>query len=310
MIAQNDIYPSRTGSDGKFLDRVDPVDYTGNAADSPLAPEQVEAYLQDGYLVVGQLFDASEVGVLVSELDRLREEHAESSADTVIREPKSDVVRSIFRMHKSSAIFDRLVRDARLVDVARYLLGDDVYIHQSRLNYKPGFRGKEFYWHSDFETWHVEDGMPLMRALSVSVSLSDNLDANGPLMLVPGSHLKYVSCPGRTPEDHYKRSLRNQEYGVPPDDMLTELIDAGGITPVTGPAGTVTFFECNTMHGSNSNITPYPRSNAFIVYNSVSNRPTAPFGTRTPRPDFLAERDDFTPIQSVSGRISRAADDG
>src|SRR3546814_3200003 len=57
----------------------------------------------------------------------------------------------------------RLAADERLAGVARFLLDDTVYIHQSRLNYKPGFQGKEFYWHSDFETWHVEDGMPRMR---------------------------------------------------------------------------------------------------------------------------------------------------
>lgn len=304
MNARNDIYPSRTGSDARILDRVDPVNYTANAAESPLKPGQADAYIRDGYLVAGQLFDASEVNLIVGELEKLRSEHAESTDEAVIREPTSNAVRSIFQVHKSSDIFNRLVMDSRLVNVARFLLGDEVYIHQSRLNYKPGFKGKEFYWHSDFETWHVEDGMPSMRALSVSVSLSDNLETNGPLMLVPGSHMKYVSCPGETPEEHYKRSLRNQEYGVPPDDLLRQLIDDGGINPVIGPAGTVTFFECNTMHGSNSNISPFPRSNAFIVYNSVNNRPVDPFGTQTPRPEFLAERDDFTPVTSVTGRIN------
>lgn len=53
---------------------------------------------------------------------------------------------------------------ARLLNVARQILGSEVYIHQFRANMKPGFLGKEFYWHSDFETWHVEDGMPSMRA--------------------------------------------------------------------------------------------------------------------------------------------------
>src|SRR3546814_8501331 len=82
----------------------------------------------------------------------------------------------------------RLAADDRLAGVARFLLGDDVYVHQSRLNYKPGFVGKEFYWHSDFETWHVEDGMPQMRALSMSILLAPNTVLNGPLMIIPGSH--------------------------------------------------------------------------------------------------------------------------
>lgn len=303
MNTQCDEYPSRIGNDGKIFDRADPVDYTARGDGAPLDRAQLELYTRDGFFVAGQLFDSSEVRVLVDELERLRVEYSDSTVDTVIREPRSDAVRSIFEVHKSNPVFKRLVRDTRLVDVAGYLLGDDVYVHQSRLNYKPGFKGKEFYWHSDFETWHVEDGMPNMRALSVSISLTDNYDANGPLMLVPGSHLKYVSCPGQTPDEHYKRSLRNQEYGVPPDGFLSELIDAGGIVPVTGPAGTVTFFECNTMHGSNSNISPFPRANAFIVYNSVNNRPLQPFGAKVPRPGFLAERDDFTPVEAVCGRI-------
>ena len=93
----------------------------------------------------------------------------------------------------------RLTRDPRLVNVARQILGSEVYVHQSRANMKPGFKGKEFYWHSDFETWHVEDGMPAMRALSCSVLLTDNNANNGPLMLVPGSHRQFISASARRP---------------------------------------------------------------------------------------------------------------
>jgi ectoine hydroxylase len=108
-----------------------------------------------------------------------------------------------------------LTRDPRILAKAREILGGDVYIHQSRINYKPGFRGKEFYWHSDFETWHVEDGMPRMRAVSCSIALTPNYEFNGPLMLVPGSHRYFLSCVGETPEEHYKESLKKQEIGVP-----------------------------------------------------------------------------------------------
>src|SRR3546814_7862163 len=100
----------------------------------------------------------------------------------------------------------RLYAYDRLAGVGRVLLGDVLYVHQSRLNDKPGFVGKEFYWHSDFETWHVEDGMPQMRALSMSILLAPNTVLNGPLMIIPGSHRKYLTCVGETPEDHYRRS--------------------------------------------------------------------------------------------------------
>ena len=79
----------------------------------------------------------------------------------------------MFRLDRHSRAFRRLACDSRLAGVAEFLLGDQVYLHQSRLNYKPGFAGKEFYWHSDFETWYAEDGMPRMRAVSASVLLTD-----------------------------------------------------------------------------------------------------------------------------------------
>ena len=107
-------------------------------------------------------------------------------------------MRTSFRLDEHSALFDRVARDERMAGVASFLLGDDVYLHQSRLNYKPGFTGKEFYWHSDFETWHAEDGMPRMRAVSASLLLTDNSSLNGPLMLIPGSHRVFVGTQGET----------------------------------------------------------------------------------------------------------------
>jgi ectoine hydroxylase len=169
-------------------------------------------------------------------------------------------------------------------------LGSDVYVHQSRVNYKPGFEGKEFFWHSDFETWHVEDGMPRMRAISCSFSLTENNPYNGPVMVVPGSHLEYLACPGRTPEGHHRQSLVQQEYGVPTHAQLTALIESNGIASALGKAGSLLLFDCNLMHGSSSNISPYPRNNVFIVFNSVYNRLRAPFCGLAPRPEHIASR--------------------
>src|SRR5690606_5167561 len=131
---------------------------------------------------------------------------------------------------------------------------------------------KEFYWHSDFETWHVEDGMPSMRALSMSIALTENYSTNGPLLLIPGSHRKFVACEGETPEQHFKSSLKKQDYGVPDAKNLADLVKANGIVEVRGKPGSVCLFDCNILHGSNSNISPFPRSNVFFVYNAMSNR--------------------------------------
>jgi ectoine hydroxylase len=44
------------------------------------------------------------------------------------------------------------------------------------------------------------------------------------------------------------------------------------------------------MHGSSNNITPYSRTNLFVVYNSVANALTDPFAAPAPRPEFVASR--------------------
>lgn len=285
-----DLYPSRCGSDAAALPRLDPVVYSDWAPGAPLSREQIEQYDRDGFVVLHDLFTPQEIAALRASATRLIADPGALDPNTVISEPGVNEVRSIFMIHRQNDVMNRLVGDERLAGIARFILADDVYVHQSRLNYKPGFVGKEFYWHSDFETWHVEDGMPRMRALSMSILLAPNTATNGPLMLIPGSHRRYCACAGETPEEHYLASLRKQEYGVPDIITLAELAAEGGIAAPTGEAGTVVVFDCNVMHGSNGNITPFPRANAFFVYNAVSNRLTAPFGAPQPRPEFVAAR--------------------
>lgn len=300
-IRDEDRYPSRVGADPTLTERRDPVvwgdgDRERAGAAGVLGPSQLAGYERDGYLQIPSLLTPDEVAALDAEVSRLAADPEVRAAERTIVEPDAGEVRSVFEVHHDGP-FAELCRDPRLAAVARRLLGSEVYVHQSRINLKPGFRGKEFYWHSDFETWHTEDGMSSMRAVSASVSLTENVHTNGPLMVIAGSHRWFVSCPGETPPDHHKASLRRQEIGVPDDDHLAELARRGEIRDLVGPAGSVTFFECNMMHGSNGNITPLPRRNAFFVFNSVENTLTDPFSAPAPRPIHIASRD-FTPLPS------------
>ncbi|MDE1918195.1 MAG: ectoine hydroxylase [Sphingomonadales bacterium] len=302
-----DLYPSRRADTAEFLPRLDPVVHSDWDEAAPISQDQARAFHEHGYLVLDDLFSAEEIAFLQREAGKLLADPDALEEETVITEPSGREVRSIFRIHAQSKAIGRLAADARLSRVAGFLLGDDVYIHQSRLNYKPGFTGKEFYWHSDFETWHVEDGMPRMRALSMSVLLADNTPHNGPLMLIPGSHRRFLTCVGETPQDHYRQSLKKQEYGVPDEDSLARLAHEHGIVAPIGNAGSVIIFDCNIMHGSSGNITPFPRANAFLVYNAVSNRLEPPFGAEKSRPAFIAARGQPQPILPVSGPLMEEA---
>ena len=293
----NDTYPSRQGQAPRILERIDPVVYCEKKeSHSHINRSSVEHYENQGFVILRGLFSDLEISLFQKELDFLRNDPVIKESEFSISEPENNQIRSIFYIHEISPVFKKLASDSRLAGVAQFLLRDQVYVHQSRLNYKLGFRGKEFYWHSDFETWHVEDGMPQMRALSMSLMLSENLEQNGPLLVVPGSHQNFLSCQDETPDDHYKDSLRRQEYGVPSDDALTDMVDNGGIISATGKPGDLILFDCNIMHGSNSNITPYPRSSLFFVFNAMSNRVTKPFGQQNIRPEFVCSREKITPI--------------
>jgi ectoine hydroxylase len=294
LAGRTDLYPTRVASGPSLLPREDPV-VRGTAADGPMDAATLAGFDEKGYLTVDQLLTPDEVETLRAELRRLSTDEAVRADERTVVERQSREVRSVFEVHRTSEVFARVARDPRVVGRARQLLGSEVYIHQSRVNFKPGYDGQEFYWHSDFETWHAEDGMPRMRAVSISVSLTDNYSFNGPLMIMPGSHRTYVSCQGETPTENYKSSLVRQEAGTPDQASLATLADRHGIDVLEGRAGGATLFDCNCMHGSNGNITPFPRSNLFVVFNSVENTCVEPFAAEQPRPTFIGARD-FTPV--------------
>ncbi|MEQ9547205.1 MAG: ectoine hydroxylase [Marinobacter sp.] len=297
----DDLYPTRLERPTSSFERLDPVIHsTGQQRhDGPLSETELAQYERDGFLVFNNFLDAATVEKFREDLRAYEEDEAVLQSEGTITEPGKREIRSIFGIHELSDRFDKLTRDPRILDMVHQLLGSEAYIHQSRINFKPGFHGKGFDWHSDFETWHAEDGMPRMRSVSFSIALTDNTPFNGPLMLVPGSHKTFIPCVGRTPEDNYQSSLKKQELGVPSNRDLDRMIDQHGITAPTGPAGSLIIFECNTLHASNANMSPWPRSNLFFVYNSVENQVVEPFCGNKPRPDFLGNRSHTDALQPL-----------
>lgn len=286
-----DIYNSRLPDNVEIIKRQDPIIYTKNSNNPPVSTDLLTEYMESGFFVINDFLGKEYISTLMLEAEKLRDIANHNNQIPSFRENTTGEVRSVFQIHLLNPLFQKLLAHNRLVSIAKFILDDDIYIHQSRINYKPGFRGKEFYWHSDFETWHMEDGMPRMRALSVSITLTENFDFNGPLLLIPGSHHSYVQCQGETPNNHYQQSLIKQQYGVPDDLALKALTERNGVVSVSASPGSAIIFDCNTMHGSNGNITPFPRINLFFVYNAVSNKLNRPYCGLPPRPEFLAARE-------------------
>jgi ectoine hydroxylase len=299
-----DPYWSRTASQWSAAPREDPVVWGTNQG--PLSSDELAAFERDGFRFEPQLVESSEAAELADEAWRMAKSARTGQAGVVFEPPNANsagpVVRSLFRVHQTSSRLRQICQQERIVGIARQILGSDVYLHQSRINFKPALDGKEFFWHSDFETWHIEDGMPRMRAVSLSLNLTENHEFNGPLMVIPGSHHHYVRCVGHTPENHFQQSLQKQQYGVPDREALEMLVEQGGITAPKGSPGSGLFFECNLMHGSNGNMSPQPRVNLFLVFNSLENPLREPFGSMPPRPEFLGERHPMPIMELANGR--------
>jgi ectoine hydroxylase len=293
----NDLYPSRKETES-IIERVDPTVYSDKVVgEYSIDNISRKEYEDNGYVVFPNLFSQDEINEMINEIDYMASNEDLAKNEEFIKEPGNNELRTIFNQHLFSSLFEKISKDSRIIDKVKQLLGSDVYIHHSRVNIKPAYKGKSFPWHSDFETWHCEDGLPRCRCLTAWIMLTDNTQFNGPLYLIPGSHKKFVSCKGFTPKDNYKKSLKKQEYGVPSISAIKELTKNSELVGAYGKAGTLVIHDGNILHGSPDNISPHSRTNTFFVFNSVENKPVKPFGAPENRADFLCLKD-FNAIEA------------
>lgn len=285
-----DKYPSRTGNASSVIMRDCPVLHRKHGGSCPLSKEDLSHYEDNGFVVVEDWLSQDTTAELRAETLRLRSDSASVDIEERVTERSGESIRTVYGIHKNSALFARAFSNARFVELSSHILNSDTYIHQSRINYKDGFSGREFFWHSDFETWHVEDGMPEMRCVSILIALDNNSLVNGPILVIPRSQRQFYPCVGTTPKDHFKTSLMGSRLGSPSEDQIAKVAQTYGIVPVVCRKGSIVVFDCNVLHASNNNISPFDRTNVFVVYNSVENRLQAPYCGRSQRPEYLASR--------------------
>lgn len=276
-----DPYPTRNAGDPELIDRSEPTVWDSGMA-GPIDPATLASHECKGFSLHRDLLSTAEVDTYRHELQRLAADEKLLDDERTVQDQDTGEVRAMYEVHETSELIAELIRDPRVLDRARQVLGSDVYLHQTRVDYLPGFHGKGSYWHSDFENWHAEDGMPAPRAVSMSIALTQHQPRGGELMAMPGSHRTFVPCSAADP-------------GVPSEDHLTRLAAAYGIDRFTGAEGSVLMLDANVMQGSADNITPFPRANIFVVFNSVANTLVEPFAATSPRPTFLANRE-FAPV--------------
>jgi ectoine hydroxylase len=250
-----------------------------------LTAEQLAAFDEQGYVFFPNCFSEEEIALLRMEAEQV----LKLDRPEIWRE-KTGAPRTAFAAHKFSPVFRLLARHPRLVEPLKQLFGEDVYVHQFKLNAKAAFEGDVWQWHQDYGTWARDDGMPEPRAMNIAVFLDEVMPINGPLLLIPKSHKQGVFEAG-----HDKATTSYPLWTLDKDTVtqLTRAAEAGGsagIVAPTGKAGSVLMFHGNLVHASPPNITPYPLKIVYLTLCAVSNHIT-----KFTRPEFIAHRD-FAPI--------------
>ena len=196
-----------------------------------LSAEQISEFDDKGYLLFPNLLNSSEV----SELQRAVPEILTRQGPEIVRE-KDDgsVARLAFGAHVYYEVFGRLVRSPEILNPVRELLRDEIYLHQSRLNPKPGFGGGAGWeWHQDYPPWHLIDGMPEAKCIMASIFIDDCTPVTSPLLVVPRSQ-HHGLLDSKPHEDAKGRGYALHHID---SSTLEELSAENGIEPLIGSAG-------------------------------------------------------------------------
>ena len=206
-------------------------------------------YEQQGFVVVDELFEKGEV----AEFQRVTNELVEQSGSLRKSDQQFDLepghseanprVQRIKVPHKRSEVFGRAVRNPKLLQMLKVLLGENVRFRNSKLNIKAAHGGSAVDWHQDWAFYpHTNPDL-----LAVGIMIDDIDEDNAPLMVVPQSHL------GKTLNHHHKGIFSGSV------DLKNEDIDISTAVKITGKAGSARFHHVKTLHGSSPNFSNRPR---------------------------------------------------
>src|SRR6202050_1866647 len=263
-----------------------------------LTAGQLHDFDELGYLFFPNCFSEEEIALLRDDAEAI----LKLDRQEVWRE-KTGAPRTAFAAHTFNETFRLLASHPRVVEPLRQLFGEEVYVHQFKLNAKAAFEGDVWQWHQDYGTWARDDGMPEPRAMNIAVFLDEVMPINGPLMLVPRSHTQGVFEAG------HDTTTTSYPLWTLDEKTVTDLVEQGGIVAPTGKPGGLLLFHGNLVHGPAGNITPYPRKIVYLTLNAVSN-----YIRKPTRAEWIAHTDfrrivppHADPLTRYAQRIQQAA---
>jgi ectoine hydroxylase-related dioxygenase (phytanoyl-CoA dioxygenase family) len=249
---------------------------------SLLSEAQRANYERDGFVVIRQLFDAEEIGLLREAIE----------TDPQLRESlydRHDASGKATRMatwnHPGDSVYGLAARTHRVVDTMEDMLGGEVYHYHSKLTAKEPKVGGAWEWHQDYGYWY-HNGCMFPYMASVMVALDKTTRENGCLQVLRGSHLA-----GRV--DH--GVLPGEQVGADPR-RVEEMLKTLELVYAELDPGDGLFFHANVMHRSDQNRSDHRRWTVLFCYNAARNNP------------YLEHHHpQYTPLAKVSDDAVKAA---
>jgi phytanoyl-CoA hydroxylase len=208
-----------------------------------LTQAQREEYDRVGAIVVPDVLSPQEV----TELRRVTDGFVERARSVTTHDaiydledshtPEMPRVRRIKAPHLHDPAYAALVRHPKIVAVLQDLWGPDIRFDTAKLNMKSAGFGAAVEWHQDWAFYpHTNDDLA-----AVGVMMDDMELANGPLLIIPGSHKGPV----------YDHHAEGRFCGAM--DPTKREVDYASAVPLTGKAGSITVHHVRAVHGSAPN---------------------------------------------------------
>ena len=223
-----------------------------------LSTEQVSDFQRNGFLIVRNLFDAEETGILraAAQADSSFEHHVHDIND--VDGGKAQLV----SWNKAGEnLWGAIARSERIVNTMEQLLNDEVYHYHSKMSIKQPHIGGAWNWHQDYGYWY-QNGCLYPDMASVFIALDPNLRENGCLKVLKGSHKM-----GRVDHDRY-----GDQTGADPE-RVNEAMKVMESVYVELDPGDALFLHSNLLHCSDQNTSEHQRWSLICCYNTKHNNP-------------------------------------
>ena len=197
-------------------------------------------------------------------------------------------IRSIYGFHRQEN-FDRWLKNQLFISKKlEEILGDKVYIYQSKVNVKNTLDESIWPYHRDFPFWKFFDGYEKNEMVNVVIFLDDVSISDGPLKLLSSSQNVFLSREIKDATTSFsidKSSSAELAFSFS-DEEIENYKQNHEEYLVVGKKGSVLFFNPDIIHGSEASRLDGSRKLLILTFNKCSNKPSK----TSERPDFLCSK--------------------